>query len=160
MRASMTFGDDRSDDYNLLDPNHSNLFVFTHLPLRVGDFEWEFPGRSSRNWHERPSRSIRRLVEGVWRSFSARAVLRKRCLYVVSRQVVNPGCRSTKGYSLAAIRSSDPGYASVVGDEENIQQVRRQLRGLGFQPDVFKKSKKQQKAKGTIHGLPEPRFSG
>lgn len=38
-------------------------------------------------------------------------------------------------------------YTSVLGDEQRLQDVRRKLRELGFNPEVFKKSK--DKAKGV-----------
>jgi len=40
-------------------------------------------------------------------------------------------------------------YTSVVGDDNRLQEVRHQLWGLGFNPRVFKKSRKEEKAKGV-----------
>lgn len=40
-------------------------------------------------------------------------------------------------------------YTSVVGDENTIKTVRESIWNLGFHPEVFKKSKKQEKAKGV-----------
>jgi len=40
-------------------------------------------------------------------------------------------------------------YTSAVGDEQQLQKVRRLLWDLGFQPKVFKKNKLDDKAKGV-----------
>ena len=46
-----------------------------------------------------------------------------------------------------AIRASY--YTSVCGDDDRIQQVRDSLRALSFDPNVFKKVRKSDKAKGV-----------
>jgi hypothetical protein len=40
-------------------------------------------------------------------------------------------------------------YTSVVGDDQKVQEVRNALWSLGFHPEVFKKSRKEEKAKGV-----------
>jgi hypothetical protein len=40
-------------------------------------------------------------------------------------------------------------YTSVTGDEPRVRSVRKALRSLGFHPEVFKKLKKSEKAKGV-----------
>ena len=40
-------------------------------------------------------------------------------------------------------------YTSLVGDEQRIVSVKEALWGLGFSPEVFKKSRLEQKAKGV-----------
>lgn len=45
------------------------------------------------------------------------------------------------------IRSSY--YTSLVGDENSIKEVKTKLRSLGFNPEVFKKESKSQKAQGV-----------
>ena len=40
-------------------------------------------------------------------------------------------------------------YTSVVGDQQKLINIRRALHSLGFAPEVFKKDKKEEKAKGV-----------
>jgi len=40
-------------------------------------------------------------------------------------------------------------YASVVGDDDRLDSVRESLWSLGFQPEIFKKSAKNEKSKGV-----------
>ncbi len=48
---------------------------------------------------------------------------------------------------LSAIRASY--YTSVYGDERKIDAIKERLWSLGFHPEVFKKFKKEEKAKGV-----------
>ena len=65
-----------------------------------------------------------------------------------------PGIRATQALTSGhlklqpnAIRSHY--YTSVMGDEARYSDVREKLRNLGFSPEVFKKKKKEEKAKGV-----------
>jgi len=40
-------------------------------------------------------------------------------------------------------------YTSLMGDEARLTEIRQALWSLGFQPEVFKKQKKEEKAKGV-----------
>lgn len=50
-------------------------------------------------------------------------------------------------------------YTSVVGDEQFLDAVRNQLRGLGFDPIVFKKDSAQKKTKGVDIALTKDMLS-
>lgn len=50
-------------------------------------------------------------------------------------------------------------YTSLVGDDDLLQDTRERLRGMGFDPHVFKKSKQSQKAKGVDIALTKDMLS-
>jgi uncharacterized LabA/DUF88 family protein len=50
-------------------------------------------------------------------------------------------------------------YTSVIGDEKRIQKIKNSLWGIGFHPEVFKKSKKKDKAKGVDIALTKDMLS-
>lgn len=54
-----------------------------------------------------------------------------------------------KGNKLEKYAARAHYYASLVGSNETILEVRRSLRALGFQPLVFKRPSKQKKSKGV-----------
>lgn len=51
------------------------------------------------------------------------------------------------GLQVTAVRAHY--YTSIVGDEERITGTKRALRSIGFQPEVYKKTRRDQKAKGV-----------
>jgi uncharacterized LabA/DUF88 family protein len=54
-----------------------------------------------------------------------------------------------KGNKLEKYAARAHYYASLVGSEETVLEVRRALRAIGFQPHVFKRPSKQRKSKGV-----------
>jgi uncharacterized LabA/DUF88 family protein len=54
-----------------------------------------------------------------------------------------------KGNTLEKYAARAHYYASLVGSDETVLDVRRALRAIGFQPLVFKKPSKQKKSKGV-----------
>jgi uncharacterized LabA/DUF88 family protein len=63
----------------------------------------------------------------------------------------------TAGLQRRALRA--PYYTSVAADQPGIEEIRRALWDLGFHPEVFKKDKKEEKAKGVDIALTKDMLS-
>jgi uncharacterized LabA/DUF88 family protein len=51
-------------------------------------------------------------------------------------------------------------YTSVTGDEPRVNEIRRALRQIGFDPEVFKKEAQKEKAKGVDIALTKDVLAG